>query len=448
MILLPRRKDIWLNRMMLFVLAAFIIIGNSASVMIPAVGFLRLSEVLMGAACVLFVLFSPRRKTVFKIFGTPAGWLVLWAIYGAIVCVAYGLNSHYENSEIIHGLAYGVRVLIIAFFARCFVVSFRYAGWGVERLGDFVIVCFAIVCFVGFFQLIFYPIAADFYDLLRSFGFSPTTEDPHIRRLLSTYLDPNYLSSILILPLAFCLRAIDRPGGKKLFYWFNALLLLVTILLTSSRSGFLAASIVLFAFLLINWFKRRSSVVWNYIFFGVIAAAIGVLLFGNIRVIERVLAGLSDPSSQARFQSWQTGLDIFVQNPIFGIGYNLIGTYRAAMGEAESLYTLANNDSSLILVMSTTGIIGTIFFVLFFVKSMFRARKEPIFIFFYIACFLVSNFNQLLLYPLFLLWFLVVPEVLRDSARRTVMRKKLAAAIYENFVLPRQTALAVSEEAL
>ena len=55
----------------------------------------------------------------------------------------------------------------------------------------------------------------------------------------------------------------------------------------------------------------------------------------------------------ARIASWKKAWEIFSDNPIIGVGFN---TYRYAQKASPESHAGAGSDSSILLVMATTGI--------------------------------------------------------------------------------------------
>ena len=157
-----------------------------------------------------------------------------------------------------------------------------------------------------------------------------------------------------------------------------------------------------------NRFRR-----WIFIFFAVILVAIPIILSSNIRVIDRILNFMTDPSAQARFKSWRESFEIILKNLLFGIGYNMLGAYRMAQDGQLSSSTGYGVDS-------TTGIVGLIAFVLFIMKiikqkdpanSSIASLNKVIIISSLTICF----FNNLLFYVLWLFPFLLMIKFCEDE---------------------------------
>jgi len=145
------------------------------------------------------------------------------------------------------------------------------------------------------------------------------------------------------------------------------------------------------------------------------------LAFASYRLIPRVqtrLTGITDPSDSARFRliSWKNTLGFVKDNPIIGVGFN---TYRFAQ-ERKGLFDITNPlgghsgsgaDSSLLLVLATTGVIGFISYISIHLFSIFRGiqEKAPPFLAISFSLLAESNFiNSLFYAPILLVWFFLL----------------------------------------
>jgi O-antigen ligase len=198
-------------------------------------------------------------------------------------------------------------------------------------------------------------------------------------------------------------------GGLILF-------IIIAIILTYSRSAYLM--LFVFAFLLgvIRWKKILLVLLLG-----------GVLLFlMSPRFSERIMGGITiDRSAVQRFSSWRRGLSIFQTSPVVGIGFN---NFRAAQQKynlfepfsAEGGHSGAGVDSSLLLVLATTGVLGILLYLSFWfavVKKMITHHSDfDIIIFCVLAGLLVdSQFINSLFYPSIMLWYFTVLGLMHDE---------------------------------
>lgn len=269
--------------------------------------------------------------------------------------LSVALVSLIASGDLKGGL-YLIRYLIYAssfWIGYCLVNSLQTSSRAIERL---FINCGLILAILGLIQLVFFP------DLknLTGFGF-----DPHLGRLVSTFLDPNFLGSFLNISIAMTLIGWFKTKERKLILF--GLVMFVAIILTFSRSAYL----FLFTQVLV-W-----SVLKNKKIFLIMIVSVLLLNFLVPKFSERIIGGFSiDKSSIERFISWKNGLVVFKDKPLLGAGFNnlrdsfvennLIKTYSEDGGHAG-----AGVDSSLLFVMATTGIIGILSFLFFWIKVFF-----------------------------------------------------------------------------
>ena len=199
---------------------------------------------------------------------------------------------------------------------------------------------------LGFFQLSIIPDIGFF----SRFGW-----DPHVGRLVSTFLDPNYLGGFFALFLALVVAPTVQES-KKLPWFLIGLILLATIL-TFSRSGYLAVGLVALIFGL------RFS--WKVVLISLICIIPLALTVPRVR--ERVAGGFSiDKTAQDRITSWQNALLIGDQYWVAGVGYNTYERAQEVFGilvPGSTSRANAGSDSSLLNVLATTGVVGTALFL-------------------------------------------------------------------------------------
>lgn len=289
-----------------------------------------------------------------------------------------------------------------------------------------------LTCLFGFVQLWLFP---DFEALkLHQIGW-----DPHIGRLTSTWLDPNYYggyASFGILMLMSTLMFFIKEKKKKAIVISSLILgiLLLSVMLTYSRSSYLALFCGLFVLGILRYRKL------------VIVAAIGsILLFSSSqRLQERVYdAYLSfkalftdstydlDPTAELRILSWKRGFSLFSEYPTFGVGYNTLRFEKERHGFTRVDHHAASGfDSSLLTILVTTGIAGFLAFLLFFTKviSFFwkqaKYAMEPMsnlcigFLAVIASLFIHSFFVNTFFFPFFMVFFWICLGLLEQMSQK------------------------------
>ncbi|MDO8451273.1 MAG: O-antigen ligase family protein [bacterium] len=178
--------------------------------------------------------------------------------------------------------------------------------------------------------------------------------DPHFQRLFSTLLDPNFTG--ILLGLTFFLGlAYWKNKAPNHWLYLSQILLFVALLLTYSRGSYLAFITGCTVWSII---KKR----WHALAVGIAICVLAVFLLpkgGEGRDLFRTV------STVARFGSWAEGARLFAASPIIGNGFNTLRLLRGEpviSGEIPS-HSSGGFDSSLLVVLATTGVIGGIIYV-------------------------------------------------------------------------------------
>ncbi len=249
---------------------------------------------------------------------------------------------------------------------------------------------FTYVLIIGGLIFFLFPKAHLFFQLLEGYGVR-FIGDPHERRFISPFLDPNYYGAIACIPLILSYHL----KKKGLF-----LLFLTSILLTFSRSGITTATFLSMGFLLAHRWKIRVKISSMVTFLGLV----GVSLFYSRDIgclIERTLHFLEDPSALSRFESIKTGLSYFILRPFFGVGHNYVSFLFT-----EDLQTHVL-DSSLLFILINFGLIPTLAFAAYGLFWTLQHIQRGVFGWLYIyllICILFTSlFNHLLFFPYWLI---------------------------------------------
>lgn len=263
--------------------------------------------------------------------------------------------------EILISSLFLVRFIIYFFLA---VVTFNIVQKDkIGRWIELILLIGVVYILIGFVQFFAVP------DLsfLTPFGW-----DPHQRRIVASVIDPNFSGFIFV--LLFSLAAsLYLYSAKKLPYFLVAIGSFVALILTFSRSSYLA---FIAAIIVIGIAKSRKLLL------GTLLALL--LIFTIIpQVRTRIVGALTlDETAQARIESWQNAFVVIGDNPFFGVGFN---TYRFtqerynffATDNPEGGHSGGGVDSSLLLVTATTGVIGLALFI-FFLGSIIKVVSRNV----------------------------------------------------------------------
>jgi len=254
--------------------------------------------------------------------------------------------------------------------------------------------------------------------------------DPHIGRLLGTWMDPNFVAGLLafFLPVMFgqCYEKFPNSSFKfKIWILFLITICLGALFLTFSRSGYLAAvggmglffvlrdpKVILIAILLVMIGLGTNQRAQQRV--GELAGTMSSIVFGHTDEI--------DATAKLRLQSWGKSLTLWEKYPVIGIGYN---TYRYRAAEEgivdESYFSAGGSDSTVLTIMVTTGTLGFLAFMWFYVHfwwtnwSRYLHSKRALnlgFVAGWSAIFVHCLFVNSMLFPLIFMPMMVVAAVL------------------------------------
>lgn len=209
-------------------------------------------------------------------------------------------------------------------------------------------------------------------------------------RPYATFSHPNLLAGFLILCLP--IAAAGVRGKINSLKFVLDLLASTTILITFSRPALLLAGLQIFFA-----YKR----LWKLIFiFSVLVAPLLIVRFASIFTFDS-LAVLR------RQELAEYAVDLFLRNPILGVGSNNFINYLAMdkvlVGTSRFLQPVHN---IFLLVLSETGLLGLAFFLSLFVFAIWEnsRRKDRL------SGILISNLLTVILLGFFDHYFLTLPQ--------------------------------------
>lgn len=258
-----------------------------------------------------------------------------------------------------------------------------------KNLGEIFTFAGISLAVLGLLQLIFFP------DLrfLTVAGW-----DPHYFRNVSTFFDPNFAGAFFV--LALILLMSDKSRLTPLFFG----ILYFALLTTFSRSSY---AMFLISGLTFSFIKKSKK-------YALITLILFTFLLFGFQIYNRLVAeprNISrEKSASFRLSTWQQGFAIFGKNPVLGIGFNAYryGIKEFNLGDENFLksHGSSSNDSSLLFVASTTGIIGLLVY-LYFLFSLIKT-KDKIVIASILGLLIHSVFANSLFYPPILTWILLI----------------------------------------
>lgn len=305
------------------------------------------------------------------------------------------------NYEFLLSSSYIVRFLLYFLF-----------GWIILRILqnkniNFILLSSGInITILGILQFIFFPSI----NFLIIDGW-----DPHYFRIVSTFLDPNFTGAFLVLTLLLLTNYFLKNKPRlQIFAKIIFFMIFGALLFTFSRGAYL---MFLISFLTLSALRRSILLL-------LITIILSMVLFLGFFVYHQEIAKPRNidrtKSASFRVNTWQHGLEIFQKNPILGVGFN---AYRYALREyhlspVEFLNSRGSsyNDSSLLHILSTTGLVGFLTYLLFLFYLIQLSWKNylqnnhygTILISGLIGLIGMSFFVNTLFYPFLLFWVILV----------------------------------------
>lgn len=382
-------------RILFWILTLALINGQLIKIPIGTTGGITLIDLAVLSICLIGVL-----KIKLKLYSPPG-----YVISGLLFCIIA------LSSLIFTPLSLTYDEFLISFFYIVRFFSYILLGWLIfsrtfislkQNINQILIISGVGLTVLGLIQFIFVP------DLrfLTSSGW-----DPHFFRTASTFLDPNFLGAYLVLTLMLIFQNV--LSLKRNTVIVLALVVYLALLTTFSRSSY---GMFLISFLSFSSLKRSFKLVFlTVILF--IALLISFQIY--IRAVNKVTPLDRGQTASFRLSTWQQGLEIFMKNPILGIGYNAynfaLRQYKLGDQQFISGKGATSNDSSLIHIASTTGILGLVTYTFFLLSLYFHKGKNFILSSAVLGLLGHSFFVNSLFYPFILIWLILYASSLDNG---------------------------------
>lgn len=331
---------------------------------------------------------------LFKKYNKPKSWKNIVAFF-TVLAFSYLLSFIIFKDNLIYtGALYLVR-LFSYFLFMLFVANYANKEALKLRLINSLIGVSFFTALFGWIQYFEWP---DFRPFT-IFGW-----DDHLFRLIGTFLDPGFTS--IIVTFGALAAIIFFFKTKKNIYFLAFFFLVISLAFTYARAGYLA---LIYGLFVLAALKRKVKA---FIVFLALFAGLVLILprpTGEGTNLERTA------SVNARFVNYSQMLTIVEKNPLFGVGYNNIclakGKYLSLAYANTDSHSCYGSDSSLLLILATTGVVGFSTF-LYLIYKLLKDTKNGIYKTILItsggALFVHSLFVNSLFYPFVLFWMMVL----------------------------------------
>ncbi len=329
----------------------------------------NLIDLVVGLALLLAIFGKLNKPTISKYVEA----FIFAAIFSLILSLTF-----FEQQSILRGSLFLIR---FSAYYGMFLVVYNYAKEKSVKslLFNSLMLVTITLAFFGWLQFFWLP------DLrsLKLLGW-----DDHYFRLQGTLLDPAFTGIIFV--FGTLAAVVKYTKERKANMLLVAAFLIISVIFTYSRASYLALFVGLLAFI----YQVKSSV--KKIIFTVILTFVIFLPLIPSSISEG--AKLTRTYSiVAKYDNYIQTSEVFRKSPVFGIGYNNICLTRVSLfgDSATRSHACSGSDSSLFLVLATTGVVGFMIFLTLGYKTL-RGQEDSV----YKIAFLSSS-AALLVHSLF-----------------------------------------------
>jgi hypothetical protein len=293
-------------------------------------------DLVVALSALLYVFGQIKENQVFR--------KMLYFLFAAAFSLSLSLTV-FSPSQVFVGSLYLFRLFVYSTFFLLVLRGLNEKLISKNKLIDYLVLTTCVVGLLGWTQYFLLPDVR----FLRSMGW-----DDHYFRIIGTFFDPTFVGILLV--FGFLVSVVSYIEKSKNIYLIAASALFVSVMFTYARAAYLA---MLFGTIVI-FYKKKILKLFVYI------SLIFLLL----------LLVLPRPSSEGvkleRIHSINQKKDNYLQtiqiikkHPLFGVGFNNLCAARLKyIGDiGYSSHSCSGSDSSILFVMSTTGIVGLLLFI-------------------------------------------------------------------------------------
>ncbi len=304
------------------------------------------------------------------------GEVIRWILLAGIGFFAL-LDSMMHNLKIkIFHFPY---IIIIILAALPSVRVWVNVPYGMYKFLSFIIMMVSLACFLGREKIHKKELEDFFFDyVLVLYGvmivnliFYLAHKGMIGERFGGIFQNVNSLSPIAIYTFISALY-MQKKSKRKFIHIFFALVSMIMVLGTASRTGFVLISISILSAPFVFSENRGLKPTIIKIFTMAMIIFLGYTILSNfpIESFQRI-----KEQGLVRGDTWSWGAELFKQKPIFGFGYGMIGYYVSNPRATEYMWGVHNSYLGILVEM---GIYGLILFGLFFFcsfKNIFKCFK-------------------------------------------------------------------------
>ena len=199
-------------------------------------------------------------------------------------------------------------------------------------------------------------------------------------RFTGSALDPNYYAMTVaaVIPLAFVATTRESHMILRFFWILSALFLIFTVIISQSRTGLLSISVVFFYTMIYLLRRKRKEALFVLIPVIIIVLMLPSYTWHRLFLfLNTILTGVrSDISVTHRFALLGAAFDVFIKNPIFGVG---LWNFQIHAPHYTPYPMIAHN--TYLEIASGLGLLGLIPFLMILHRGFIISKKamnEPL----------------------------------------------------------------------
>lgn len=374
---------------LIVLLLAVFPLGQLARLTVPGTEIVLHPNDFVVAAVVLWWVVSKRKQVVSTILTAPLTKPLLLFAGAVVISLVFNL-TRFSLQQLLASALYPVRFFI---YAGLFYVFSGLKSTEKKLANRWLLISTLIIVAFGLVQYIFVPNVA----FLSAFDW-----DDHYFRLVGSFLDPGFTGGILVLGLVLIFLQTKSLRNVKNF--LALLLTYAAMALTYSRASYL---MYIVSFAAISFYRKSVKIILVAALILAVTLPILPKTFGEGTKLGR------ENSITARIKNWGISLGVWQKSPLFGVGFN---TYRYVIG-VESQSHSGGADSSILLVLATTGILGLLAYLNLFRVMWLIGRDNLLFKASLVGIVVHSWFNNTLFYPWVMEWLWIILAITAGTSR-------------------------------
>jgi len=269
-------------------------------------------------------------------------------IFIATLCISFLLTlPNYLLTQNSIGFLYLFRIILIFTFYIC------VDWWASQKKENIALITRGIILFT-ILTITFSLVQYFWYPNLRNLFYLGW--DPHWYRVFGTFFDTSITTALLLICFFWSLYRDKTPRNLSLLICLG-----IVLLFTYSRGAYISFIVGMMYFFYIK--KKLSYLLGVISLFSVLIIFLPRPAGESVR-LERMF------SIESRLRDNREGINLFLKNPVFGVGYNRIGFNRIIKTQSNvPNHAQFSFSSTYITLLAASGVVGLFGFIYFFIDT-------------------------------------------------------------------------------